>query len=105
MQLVVVVLAKPTVLEDVYIHAVRLVLTHVVLVAPVDAQVGVVPTAKVLAEVAQLDALISVQPAVGVAVIAVAKDALVTAGVDAQAHVTDAVVVLVDVQEHVTDAE
>ena len=105
MQLVVVALAKPTVLEDVYIHAVRLVLTHVVLVAPVDAQRGVVPTVKVLAEAAQVDALISVKPAVGVAVIAVAKDALVTAGVNATAHVTDAVAVLADVQEHVMDAE
>lgn len=105
MQLVVVVLAKPTVLEDVCIHAVRLVLTHVVLVALEDVQAGVAATVKALAEAAQVDVLISVKPAVGVAVIAVAKDALVTAGVNATAHVTDAVAVLAVARVHVTDAE
>lgn len=58
MQLVVVVLAKPTVLEDVCIHAVRVVPIHAVLAAPVDAQVGVAKTVKVLVEVVQVDVLI-----------------------------------------------
>lgn len=105
MQLVVVALAKPTVLEDVCIHAVRLVLTHVVLVAPVDVQVDVAKTVKVLAEVAEMDALMRVEPAVGVSAHLDAKDALVTAGVDVQEHVTDAVAVLAVARAHVTDAE
>ena len=105
MQLVVVVLVRLIVLEVVYIHAVQLAPMHAVLAATEDVRMAVVPTAQVLAEAAQLDALISVKPAVGVAVIAVAKDALVTAGVNATAHVTDAVAVLADVQEHATDAE